>query len=77
MESNKVKLELTWGELDIIEISVVYFRIQKSHEIEIYRQRTEDPNITPDEKKRAVSLLNKAQRELELLKQVNASIWSI
>ena len=77
MEANKVKLELTQSELDIIEIAVSYFRIQKSREIEIYQQRIKDPNTTPNEKKKAVPLLDKAQRELELLKQVNASIWSI
>ena len=74
MELDKMTLELTWDELEIIQTAVIYLRTQRNREVEIYQRRIEDPGPAPSAKESAAYLLGETQKDLELLEQARASI---
>ena len=74
MDLNKMTLELTWDELEIIQAAVIYLRTQRKHEAKMYQQRIEDPGPSPNAKECAAYLLGEAQKDLKLLEQARISI---
>lgn len=74
MELDKIKLELTWDEVDILLSALICLRNQRKHEIEVYQQRIEDPRSTPESRERAANLLSSAQNDLKLLEQARLGI---
>lgn len=74
MELNKMTLELTWDELEIIQTAVIYLKTQRKREVETYQKRIENPGPAPGAKESAAYLLGETQKDLELLEQVRVSI---
>lgn len=74
MELDKMTLELTWDELEVIQTAVIYLRTQRRRESEIYQRRVEDPGPAPGAKERAAYLLSEVQKDLKLLEQARISI---
>ena len=74
MELNKITLELTWDELEIIQTAVIYLKTRRKREAEIYQQRIEDPGPAQGAKESAAYLLGETQKDLELLEQARVSI---
>ena len=71
---DKMTLELTWDELEVIQTALIYLRTQRRREAEIYQRRIEDPGPTQGAKESAAYLLSETQKDLELLEQTKVSI---
>lgn len=74
MKLDKMTLELTWDELEVIQTALSCLRTQRRQETEFYQQRIEDLGTRPDAKERAAYLLSETQKDLELLEQARTSI---
>lgn len=74
MELDKMTLELTWDELDILRTALFYLKTERTREVEVYQRRVEDPGPAPDAKETASYLLNETKKDLELLEQARLSI---
>ena len=74
MELDKITLELTWDELEIIQTAIIYLRTRRNQEAEIYQKRIEDPGPAPHAKESATYLLDETQKDLKLLEQARLKI---
>lgn len=71
---DKMTLELTWDELEVIQTAMIYLRTRRKQEVEIYQQRIKDPGPAQGAKENAAYLLSETQKDLELLEQARVSI---